>query len=113
MDILLQWLPTLICVGTLILAIIKSPNERASLNGDTVRNYAEAARIAGEEAQRAREEAQAARTHSLELESRFETMERKRYHITVDFEIGDPPKAGIVKIEPILPNVQKKAATHG
>jgi hypothetical protein len=105
MDVILQWLPTLITLGLFVLAVIKSPGERLSLSSGAVKAYAEAAQMAQEDAKEAREEAKAANDRAKELEGRVLIVERKRYRVTVEFEIGDPANSGIVKIEPVIPDV--------
>jgi hypothetical protein len=105
MDVILQWLPTLIAVGVFILSAIKSPSERGSLNGGTVKAYAEAAQLAGEDAKAAREEARAAKEELRALEGRVSVIERKRYQCYMEFDIGDPPTVGVVKIQPVVPEI--------
>lgn len=90
------------------IALRKAPAEQNNLNSNTLRAYAETARIAGEDAKAARLEAQEANIRSDALEERLETIERKKYRVVVEFEIGEPPKIGIVKVEPIVPVVPMK-----
>lgn len=94
---LLQWIVNIV-LGALVvyLSFRKAPAERRSLNGDATKSYAEAARLKGEENLRLEQEIS-------ELEKRLEIVERKKYRIMMEFEIGDPPSIGVVKIEPIVP----------
>jgi hypothetical protein len=98
-------------------AIRKAPVERQTLDATTAAQYAQAAKLKGEENARLEEDMK-------KLELRLELVERKKYRITMDFEIGDPPELGKVIIEPILPEVvsgidrnthlkQKKATSAG
>lgn len=94
---LLQWIVNLILGGLVVyLSFRKAPAERRSLNGDATKSYAEAARLKGEENLKLENEIS-------ELEKRLEIVERKKYRIVMEFEIGDPPAIGVVKIEPIVP----------
>ena len=92
------------------LAFRRAPGERTKDNSGALKDYAETARIAGEEARVARSDASSARQETnetkqkmFEMERRLTVVERKRFRCVIDFEIGDPPTVGEVKIEPIIP----------
>ena len=91
-----------VLVGQLILAAIlvwvalrKAPVERQTLDATTAAQYAQAAKLKGEENQRLEDEIS-------KLESRLELVERKKYRVVLDFTIGDPPEVGKVTIEPLV-----------
>jgi hypothetical protein len=93
---LLQWFSTFIIACILAyLAFRKAAPERTALEATTAAQYAQAAKLKGEENTKLEAEIKA-------LEDRLNIIERKRYRVTVEFEIGDPPQVGSVKIEPIL-----------
>ena len=68
MNVALQWLPTIIAIGVFVLSALKTPKENASLNGGTVKSYAEAAKMAGEDARAARQEANETKQKMFEME---------------------------------------------
>jgi hypothetical protein len=104
---ILQWLSTfIIAAGLAYLAFKKAPYERGSLNGGTTKSYAEAAKIAMDMNRESTKRIE-------ELEARLEVVENKRYRITIDFTIGDPPSVGVVRIEPMLPEDIKKKQEGG
>ena len=78
------------------LAFRRAPGERTKDNSSSLKDYIETARMAGEEIRQEREQRQ-------ELERRLAVVEKKRYRINMEFEVGDPPTVGVVKIEPIIP----------
>jgi hypothetical protein len=86
----------LVLSGFLVwLAFKKAPAERASYNGASIKSYAEAARIKGEENLKLEEEI-------LQLNHRLDIVERKKYKIAIEFTLGDTPEIGKVIIEPIV-----------
>jgi glucosamine 6-phosphate synthetase-like amidotransferase/phosphosugar isomerase protein len=92
-----------VLVGQLILAGIlvwiankKAPIERQTLDATTAAQYAQAAKLKGEENDKLEKEIQS-------LEARLQVIERKKYRIVMEFTIGDPPELGKVTIEPLLP----------
>jgi hypothetical protein len=93
---ILQWLSTFVIACVLAyLAFRKAAPERSALEATTAAQYAQAAKLKGEENTKLEAEIQA-------LENRLSIVERKRYRVTIEFEIGDPPEIGAVKIEPVL-----------
>ena len=104
MSILLQWLPTLIMLGIFVLSIIKSPNERQNLNGGTVKAYAEAARLAGEDAKAAREDKRKSDEEVVQLKILLDGLKKEMaYRVTVNFTTGlnIDPKVDTVKVDSI------------
>lgn len=104
---ILQWVGQFVLGVILVyIALRKAPSEKSSLNGGATKAYAESAKIAGEIAKEAKEEMLAMeREHQIEmvdLKKRLEILENKKYRITIDFTIGEPPTVGVVKIEPII-----------
>ena len=94
-DILHYLIEGVISAFLLFLAFRRAPGERSRDNSASLHDNAEAARIAWEEARLVREK-------NVELERRLTVVERKRFRCTMDFEIGDPPTVGTVKIEPCI-----------
>jgi hypothetical protein len=104
MSVLLQWLPSLIMLGIFVLSIIKSPNERQNLNGGTVKAYAEAARLAGEDARMARAEKLKSDEEVIELKIQLDGLKKEMaYRVTVNFTTGlnVDPKVDGVKVDSI------------
>jgi hypothetical protein len=89
-------------------AVKKAPVERQSLDAGSAAQYAQAAKLKGEENEKLeRELAEQKLEHDLEMSAlrlRLDKVELKRYRVTMEFTIGDPPEMGLVKIEPILPD---------
>ena len=81
----------------LYLALRKAPAERRTFDATTAAQYAQAAKLKGEMNTELEEEI-------TRLQQRLEIIERKRYRVTIEFEIGDPPEVGAVNIEPIMVN---------
>jgi hypothetical protein len=79
-------------------ALRKAPAERATLDATTAAQYAQAAKLKGEENANLQKEVE-------DLAHRLELVERKKYRIVMEFTIGDPPELGKVVIEPILPEI--------
>ena len=98
-----------ILAGVLVwLAIRKAPAERQTLDATTAAQYAQAAKLKGEENQKLEDELS-------ELEHRLELVERKKYRVVLDFTIGDPPEVGKVTIEPLVdmtPPIGKDSPTQ-
>jgi hypothetical protein len=87
----------LLVSGILVwVALRKAPSERATLDATTAAQYAQAAKIKGEENANLQKEVE-------DLAQRLELVERKKYRIVMEFTIGDPPELGKVVIEPIIP----------
>jgi hypothetical protein len=93
----IQWIVNII-LGVMLayLSFRKAPAERLSLNGSAAKSYAEAAQIQRAENQKLEEVI-------ANLEHRMLMVEQKKYRITMEFEIGDPPTMGVVTIEPVIP----------
>ena len=88
----------LLVSGILVwVALRKAPAERATLDATTAAQYAQAARLKGEENKELEKELEEIRTRLL-------MVEKKRYRIVSEFTIGDPPEIGKVLIEPIIPD---------
>jgi hypothetical protein len=79
------------------IAFRKAPGERAKDESTAIKEYAQGARIKGEENLRLEGVIR-------DLEARLNIVERKRYRITMEFEVGDPPVPGEVLIEPVIPH---------
>jgi hypothetical protein len=116
--LILYIVQALTAVGLLYLAFRKAPSERTNLNGNTVKNYADAAKIAGEMSSKYAFEIQEVearmeereRIHQKEMDDvklRLTIQEKKEYRITIDFTMGDKPRVGTVVIEPIIPELPK------
>lgn len=91
----------LLGIGMFWLALRKAPSERTSLNGTAAKAYAEAAKIAGERLQEAEDRYDKASEKIDELEARLACLERKKFRVTVNFTLGDPPEVGQVILEPV------------
>jgi hypothetical protein len=95
---ILTWIfQSVLALGLLYLAFRKAPGERTSSDAAAAKAYGEAAQISGEEALRLKQ-------LLAKQEQRIAVLERKKYQITMDFTIGDPPSIGVVNIKPILPD---------
>jgi hypothetical protein len=79
------------------IAFRKAPTERAQSDGTASESYAKAAQISGQETLTLRQTI-------AEQEQRIAVLERKKFQVIMEFEIGDPPSVGVVNIKPILPN---------
>lgn len=79
----------------LYLALRKAPAERQTLDATTAAQYAQAAKLKGEENAKLEDEI-------TDLQKRLELVERKKYRVILDFTIGDPPELGKVTIEPLV-----------
>ena len=105
---ILQW--AVMAVITLLLGYLawrKNPQERQSLNGGTLRSYAEAARLAGEGLQKANlhiQELEKAQIQStLEFERRLDFLETgAAYEVKFNFKIGEHPMVENVIITPLV-----------
>jgi hypothetical protein len=91
-----------VLVGQVILASIlvwialkKAPRERQSMDATTANQYAQAAKIKGEENASLQREITALVTR-LGLQA-----PGRKYRIIMDFTIGDQPELGKVTIEPV------------
>jgi hypothetical protein len=82
------------------------PAENRSLNGSSSLSYAQAAQIKGEENVKLEKRVAELEQIDIERERRITLLEVKRYRVTVEFEIGDPANTGIVKIEPVIPEIK-------
>jgi hypothetical protein len=82
-------------VGGFYLAIRKAGPERQTLDATTAAQYAQAAKLKGEENTKLEEEIN-------KLEARLVLVERKKFRVVMEFTIGDPPELGKVTIEPII-----------
>jgi hypothetical protein len=91
-----------VLAGVLVwIAFRKAPKERMTLDATTTAQYAQAAKLKGEE------NAQLV-VHINQLETRLEAVENKRYKISIEFLTGDPPevlKAEVAQI--VLPVISK------
>jgi hypothetical protein len=86
----------ILLTGALVwVALRKAPIERQTMDATTTAQYAQAAKLKGEENVKLEEEIR-------KLEERLELVERKKYRIIMEFTIGDPPELGKVTIEPLL-----------
>jgi hypothetical protein len=93
---LLQWFSTFVIACVLAyLAFRKAAPERTALEATTAAQYAQAAKLKGEENAKLEAEIHA-------LEQRLQVVERKKYRVILEFTIGDPPEMGKVVIEPIV-----------
>jgi hypothetical protein len=95
-DILHYLIEGAISACLVFLAFRRAPGERAKDNSSTMKDYIETAKMAGEEIRQEREQRQ-------ELERRLSIIERKKYKVYIEFEVGDPPTVGVVRIDPVLP----------
>jgi len=92
---LLNWITTAgTAIGFLYLALKKVPSERASLRGSGAEAFAKAA------AGYADENISLQKELSI-IRDRLEAVEHKKYRITIEFTIGDPPQMGMALIEPV------------
>jgi len=82
-------------IGFLWIALRKYGSEISSLDGSSAKSFAEAAQAYADVNLDLRKEI-------LAMQARIDKVEKKKYRITINFEIGDPPSVGIVTIEPIL-----------
>lgn len=95
-------------LGMLYVAMRKVGSEQSSLSGSSAKSFAEAAQTYADENLALRREIK-------EMEKRIDKVEKKKYRITINFEISDPPSVGVVTIEPILdlntsePHIVKKS----
>lgn len=93
---LLQWIMTAFTgMGLLYLAFRKAQPERESYSASAAAQYAQAAKLKGEENTKLENEIRA-------LEARLQIIERKKYRVVMEFTVGDPPEVGKVMIEPIV-----------
>jgi len=76
-------------------ALRRAPVERQTLDATTTAQYAQAAKLKGEENFKLEQEI-------AQLEARLELVERKKFRVIMEFTIGDHPELGKVTIEPIL-----------
>lgn len=102
-----QWIFDFVLTAILAyLAFRKAPKERIDLDANASKNYAESARIAGEERLKAEQERQKVQQELQvireEYDKRIAILEHKKYRVVVEFEIGDPPSVGRVQVEPII-----------
>ena len=98
----------IVLVGQFILAgllvwvsLRKAPKELMTLDASTAAQYAQAAKLKGEENTQLL-------VHVAQLESRLDAVENKRYKICIEFITGEPPevlKAEVAQI--LLPIVPK------
>jgi hypothetical protein len=97
----------LVLSGILVwIALRKVPSERASADGSAAGSYAAAAKLAAEESLKKS-------GIITDLEHRLEILERKKYRVLVEFEIGDPPQVGAVKVEPVIPPLPPRPKKTG
>lgn len=90
--------------GILWVAFKKAPAERSSSDASASNDYAQAAKLAAERANGLESEIE-------ELRHEVELVKAKKYRITLEFTVGDPPIPGYVKIEPIIdfsPDITRK-----
>jgi hypothetical protein len=86
----------ILLTGALVwVALRKAPIERAAMDATTAVGWANAAKQKLEENKELQSEID-------ELKNRQSMYERKRYRVTVEFTIGDPPEPGKVIIEPLI-----------
>jgi hypothetical protein len=97
-----QWFVILSAIGGFWLAFRKNGSERLSLYGIGSNNLAQANEIQGQTIFKLTKEVQELKMVNSGFISRLEVLERKKYRITIEFEIGDPPQMGAVNIEPII-----------
>jgi hypothetical protein len=83
--------------GLVWIALRRAPVDKEATKSGTLKNYAETTRIMGEENRQLQ-------TEIDELRNRQDIYERKKYRVTVEFTIGDPPEPGKVVIEPLVDN---------
>ena len=93
---------TIVLVGQVILsgllvwlALRRAPVEKQTMDATTAAQYAQAAKLKGEENEKLEVEIQ-------KLEARLELVERKKFRVVMEFTIGDPPELGKVTIEPVI-----------
>jgi predicted signal transduction protein with EAL and GGDEF domain len=90
---ILQWFSTfVIAVVLAYLAFRKAPVERQSYDASAAAQYAMAAKTKSEENDRLQSE----------IDELRQLFTRKKYRVTLEFTIGDPPEPGKVIIEPII-----------
>lgn len=94
-----QWLTIAIAIGYFWIALRNQGSERHSKYGIGDKSMAEANAIQGDRILELTKEVKDLKT---EFAGRLNVLERKKFRITMDFEIGDPPKMGVVLIEPII-----------
>jgi len=79
----------------LYLAFRKAPIERQTLDATTTAQYAQAAKLKGEENARLEGEIN-------ELQKRLDAIERKRFKVCIEFITGDPPEVVRAEIVPAM-----------
>jgi hypothetical protein len=103
----------IVLIGQVILSAIlvyvalrKAPVERDSYSASTAAQYAQAAKLKGEENAQLQNELD-------DLTKRLDILERKKYQIILDFTIGEPPEINRAAILPLIegmPLTEKKTA---
>jgi hypothetical protein len=92
-------------IGGFYLSTRKAPMERSSLDAAASKSYQEAARMAGEDKLKLEQELHAQEIqHDIaiaELREELHILNSRKYRVTVEFTIGNPPEPGRVTIEPI------------
>jgi hypothetical protein len=105
-DILHYLIEGAISALVVFLAFKRAPGERVKDNSSALKDYIETARMAGEEIRQEREQRQ-------DLERRLAAIEKKKYKIYIELEVGEIPTIGIVKIEPIIVDETKPLPRRG
>jgi hypothetical protein len=91
-----------VLVGQFVLAAVlvwiafrKAPKERMTLDATTAAQYAQAAKLKGEENA-------ALIKHVETLEARLDAVEHKKFKVCIEFLTGDPPEVLRAEIAPVI-----------
>jgi len=86
-----------VLAGVLVwIALRKAPKERIVMDATTAAQYAQAAKLKGEE--------NAALTaHIDKLEARLQAVENKKFKVCIEFVTGDPPEVLKAEIAQVMP----------